>query len=50
MSSMRMKVGLFQEMVGKCPELDNWRVFHMALCDVFYYVDSEKAMINEDNC
>jgi hypothetical protein len=36
-------------MVGKCSELDNWGVFHMALYGVFYYVDSEKDLINADN-
>ena len=41
----------FQEMVRKCLELDNWSVFHMALCVTwFYYVDSEKALNNEEDC
>ena len=29
---MAPKIGVSQEMVGKCSELDNWNVFHMALC------------------
>jgi len=36
-------------MVGKCLELDNWSVFHMAFrvaCFIVFTV--EKAMINED--
>jgi hypothetical protein len=44
------EIGVFQEMVGKCSELDTWSVFHMALCvTCFYCVDIEKAMNNEDD-
>jgi hypothetical protein len=32
------KISVFQEMAGKCSELDNWRVFHMTLCVVCFIV------------
>jgi hypothetical protein len=43
------KISVFQEMPGKCLELDNMSVFHMVLCGIFHCVDSEKALINEED-
>ena len=35
---MARKISVFQEMARKCSELDNWSVFHMALCVVCFIV------------
>ena len=44
------KTSTFQEMFGKCLELDKWSVFHIALlCGMFYCIDCEKDLINEDD-
>ena len=54
--SGHMKKGVFQEMVGKGSELDfeNLKMksvsYNSVVCGVFYYVDSEKALINADDC
>jgi hypothetical protein len=47
---MAAKIRVFQDMTKKYSKLGNWRASQMAICVAcFYHVDSEKALINEDD-
>jgi hypothetical protein len=55
-ASEASKIGIFQQMAGKRSELDNWSVFHMALCVACFIVLtlrrllSTKATIMSTHC